>query len=201
MADVSDAKLSMILLAVNDVSRSAAFYEAAFGWKRRTDVPVLVEFDLADGGALAVYQRDGFSKNTGRIPTQAAAHSTSATELYFHVEDLDQSIERLRKAGARVLVEKCPRPWGDEAAYFADPDGNVVVVARPLTGEIEDTLPPAIVLEREVEVGATAMQVFDAFTTLEGVKSFLAPDARMDRTVGGAYEMYFLLEAPGRKPR
>ena len=25
-----------------------------------------------------------------------------------------------------------PRDWGDEAAYFADPDGNVLVVARPL---------------------------------------------------------------------
>ena len=39
---------------------------------------------------------------------------------------------RLTARGARCLSPLAPRPWGDEAAYFEDPDGNVVVVARPL---------------------------------------------------------------------
>ncbi len=33
-------------------------------------------------------------------------------------------------AGARELSPLAPRDWGDEAAYFADPDGNVLAVAR-----------------------------------------------------------------------
>jgi uncharacterized glyoxalase superfamily protein PhnB len=41
-------------------------------------------------------------------------------------------VERLHSAGARALSPLGPRDWGDEAAYFADPDGNVLVVARPL---------------------------------------------------------------------
>src|SRR5207244_3574714 len=35
-------------------------------------------------------------------------------------------------AGARPLSPRAPRVWGDEAAYFADPDGHVVAVSRHL---------------------------------------------------------------------
>jgi hypothetical protein len=30
------------------------------------------------------------------------------------------------------MCSTCQREWGREAAYFADPDGNVVAVARRL---------------------------------------------------------------------
>jgi len=48
------------------------------------------------------------------------------------VDDLEGTIERLRDAGARPLSPRADRNWGDEAAYFADPDGNVVAVAARL---------------------------------------------------------------------
>ena len=57
---------------------------------------------------------------------------TVPAELYFHMADLDAAIARLKEAGARELSALSPRPWGDEAAYYADPDGNVLAVARPV---------------------------------------------------------------------
>jgi catechol 2,3-dioxygenase-like lactoylglutathione lyase family enzyme len=48
------------------------------------------------------------------------------------VDDLDETISRLGKAGARPLSGRSERNWGDEAAYFADPDGKVIAVARTL---------------------------------------------------------------------
>jgi hypothetical protein len=39
----------------------------------------------------------------------------------------------MEQAGARELSPLRRRDWSDEAAYFADPSGNVLVVARPLT--------------------------------------------------------------------
>jgi len=44
----------------------------------------------------------------------------------------DRVARFLEAAGARLLSAAAPRDWGDEAAYFADPDGNVLVVARPV---------------------------------------------------------------------
>ncbi len=37
----------------------------------------------------------------------------------------------MERAGGRLLSARAARAWGDEAAYFADPEGNVLVVARP----------------------------------------------------------------------
>ena len=50
----------------------------------------------------------------------------------MRVEDLDKTIDRLGRVGARKLSPRQERSWGEEAAYFADPDGNVVAVARRL---------------------------------------------------------------------
>lgn len=56
--------------------------------------------------------------------------------------------------------------------------------------------PPDLVLERTVS-GPPA-EVYRAFTTRDGVRSFFAPDARIEPRVGGTYELVFLPEAqPG----
>jgi predicted enzyme related to lactoylglutathione lyase len=122
----------LTILAVSDLARAATFFERAFGWLRAVDVPVYVEFEIDGGMRLGVYQREAFARNTGEVPVQAPAAGITATELYFHVEDIEAAIERLRAAGARELSPLAPRDWGDEAAYFGDPDGNVIVIARPV---------------------------------------------------------------------
>ena len=48
------------------------------------------------------------------------------------LDDLKEVISRLNSAGSTELSALAPRDWGDEAAYFADPDGNVLVVSKPL---------------------------------------------------------------------
>lgn len=122
----------LTILAVRDLARSTAFYRAAFNWPVTVEVPVYVEFDLPRGQRLGLYQREAFAANTGRVPQQVEEGELTATELYFHFHDLDAVEERIESAGARKLSERALRDWGDEAAYYADPDGNVLVVARPV---------------------------------------------------------------------
>lgn len=120
----------LTILAVGDLARSVAFYETVFGWPRRVDTPVYVEFELP-GAGLGVYQRQGFAKNTGQEPTAVSKGAITATEIYLRPPDLEAVLQRLQATGARQLSALSPRPWGEEAAYFVDPDGNVVTVARP----------------------------------------------------------------------
>ncbi len=122
----------LTILAVEDIERSVRFYRGVFGWSARVEVPVYVEFEFPSGCGLGVYQRDAFAKNPGHQPAAIPKGAISATEIYLYQEDLDAAIAKLEAAGARKLSDRAPRPWGDEAAYYADPDGNVVVVARPL---------------------------------------------------------------------
>ena len=57
-------RLSLVILAVRDLSRATRFYSDVFGWSVAVEVPVYVEFALPDGMRLGLYQRDAFIKNT-----------------------------------------------------------------------------------------------------------------------------------------
>jgi len=123
----------LTILAVEDLERATRVYRRAFGWDVAVGAPVYVEFELPDGQRIGLYQREGFANNTGELPSRIDEGRISATELYLRCDDLEPAIARLERAGARSLSAQAARPWGDEAAYFADPDGNVLVVSRQMT--------------------------------------------------------------------
>jgi catechol 2,3-dioxygenase-like lactoylglutathione lyase family enzyme len=127
-----DARPALIILAVSDLPRAVRFYQTAFGWPQEVDVPVYAEFVMPGEQRLGLYEREAFGRNTGRPPSAMPDGATTGTELYFYPADLPAAIARLEAAGARELSRLARRDWGDEAAYYADPDGNVLVMARPL---------------------------------------------------------------------
>ena len=51
-------------------------------------------------------------------------------------------------------------------------------------------------IDKQVVVNATLDQAWDAWTTREGIVAFLAPDAKIEPRVGGAFEIYFDPYAP-----
>ena len=107
-----------VIFAVSDVRQSAAFYEQAFGWPRnqRIDYSNYVEFELK-GGTLGLYERSGYAEEVGAEPVLVPDDAVAAAA-------------RLEAAGARPLSPLVDRSWGEQAAWFADPDGNVVAVAQ-----------------------------------------------------------------------
>jgi uncharacterized protein YndB with AHSA1/START domain len=59
---------------------------------------------------------------------------------------------------------------------------------------------PERVIRAEMIVDASQDEVWDAWTTEKGVKSFLAPDCNIGLRVDGPYEIFFDAEAePGRR--
>lgn len=120
----------LLILAVRDRERMTAFYLRLLAWTQVVDVPVYAELQSPDGLRLGLYTEAGFGRNFGIVPE--ASPPITRTEIYLHCDDLHEAIERAVAAGARPLSPLGPRDWGDEAAYFSDPEGNVVVLARPL---------------------------------------------------------------------
>src|SRR5512136_1989706 len=51
-------------------------------------------------------------------------------------------------------------------------------------------------LEKEVLARAPAEEVWRAWTTLDGIRQFFAPDARLEIRPNGPYEILFDLDAP-----
>ena len=122
---------ALTVFAVTDVEQMVGFYEQAFGWTRRADFPIYVELALPDERGVAFYQRESFGQNTGVVPEPVPTGALTGAELYLRCDDLDAVIERLTVLGARLLRPLTRKDWGEDVAYFADPEGNVLAVARP----------------------------------------------------------------------
>jgi steroid delta-isomerase-like uncharacterized protein len=139
------ARHALTIFATGDLEAALRFYSAAFGWKQLIDTPVYAELALPRGMRLGLYEREAFAATAKQAPLEPSEGAITATELYFYVDDVDAMMEQLSAAGAQVLSSLAARDWGDEAAYFADLDGNVIVIARRLESGPEQVLP----LERE----------------------------------------------------
>jgi FdhD protein len=77
---------------------------------------------LSEDDRLGLYVRDGFAASAGIEPTEIGEARHTGAEVYVRVGDLAAAIERLGAAGATPLSERREREWGDDAAYFADPE-------------------------------------------------------------------------------
>lgn len=120
-----------VILAVNDLGRALDFYESAFGWPRndRIDFANYVEFVPPDGGTVGLYERNGFATEVGAEPVDISDGQVAPAYVYVRVGDVRAAVAKLEQAGGRPLSPLSRRAWGEEAAWFADPDGNVIAVA------------------------------------------------------------------------
>ena len=125
-----------VIVAVNELATSLDFYERAFGWPRNEwiDYSNYVELLPPDGGALGLYERDGFAETVGAEAIEALNGRVPPAYVYVRVEDVEATAARIEEAGGRPLSPLLARPWGERAAWFADPDGNVVAVAQSAGG-------------------------------------------------------------------
>lgn len=128
-ARVTTSGLAIVIFAVEDLSRALAFYKAAFDCSEAVTSPSYVELELGGTVRLGLYEQAGFARNIGRHPAPLGGSDVSRTELYFRVPSLPPAIAKLESAGARLLSAAQARPWGETAAYFADPDGNILALA------------------------------------------------------------------------
>jgi catechol 2,3-dioxygenase-like lactoylglutathione lyase family enzyme len=121
-----------VVLAVSGVERAYAFYREIFGWESHLEwAGEYTELVLSEDDRLGLYQRDGWAETAGAEPAELDGR-VSPAYLYVRVDDLDGTLERIERVGARRRSPRQQRGWGDEAAYFADPDGNVFAVAAQL---------------------------------------------------------------------
>ncbi len=91
---------------------------------------------------------------------------------------------KLRRSGDGGMVVRIP--FLDYVELGDGPDNYKGPILDPLEKS----------LKKETTVQAEIGEVWDAWTTVDGVKSFFAPDANIELRLGGPYEMYFNPNAP-----
>jgi len=120
-------------LHVEDVERSARFYQRLFGFRRMASDDRFCAFDVARGSVLLLFRRGGTLEPVqvpgGLIPPH---DGSGRMHLAFAIPaaQLTAWQERLNRAG--IAIESRVR-WqgGSESLYFRDPDQHLVELATP----------------------------------------------------------------------
>ena len=106
--------LAHFAINADDVDRSAAFYEAVFGWKLRAWGPPGF-FQIEGAGVRGALQQR-------RSLDGVRLHGFECT---FAVASLDAVEATVRAQGGKVVLERSVIAGVGTLMFFADPDGNV----------------------------------------------------------------------------
>ncbi len=121
------AKISLITLLADDGPALAAWYRDALGFRPLADkLDVYTEFEH-EGVRFAVCSRSELLRLTG-APSYQEARRGQAVELAFEVDsasEVDTTYAALVASGATPVSSPQDLPWGQRAAFFADPEGNI----------------------------------------------------------------------------
>ncbi|MBD3273984.1 MAG: VOC family protein [Candidatus Marinimicrobia bacterium] len=105
-----------------DLSRATEFYEHVLG----------VELSLQEMGPLKMAwfpMVDGGSGATGSlVHSEEYTPSYDGSLVYFSVDDIDQTLERVREKGGKVLNPKSSIGEHGFVAHFEDSEGNRVAL-------------------------------------------------------------------------
>lgn len=120
-------KLDMMGIITTKFAEMKIFYRDVIGLE--------VVFEQGDNYVEFKHPGIRFAIATNEVMTQVTKHRSyaepkqgQALELAFIVdtpEEVDSSYAEIIKQGATEVTAPADMPWGQRAAFFADPDGNI----------------------------------------------------------------------------
>lgn len=120
-------RLHIILLGVDDVQKSADFYDS-LGWNRASDSHAgFVKYDLG-GFAIALISKEDFAKDAGyQSSGRSGFPGVALIYLARTAEDVKKILKKAVEAGGELVKPATETPYG-VAGYFRDPDGHLFEV-------------------------------------------------------------------------
>ena len=107
----------------DDKQRAMKFYQDIFGWKV-TDMPQMNYVSASTVDVDEQFQpKEPGAINGGLSPRDKAAPHP---QFYIGVDSLDATIDRVVKAGGKLVTPKTPIPDMGAFARIADTEGNVI---------------------------------------------------------------------------
>ena len=122
-----EPRISIVTIAVDDLDRQAAFYEA-MGLTRHRITDGVAFFQMG-GMILALFPRDSAEEDAGI----RFGEGTSKVYLAYNTRSDDEVgavLSRAETAGGRIVKAAGRAFWGGWYGYFGDPEGNLWEVAH-----------------------------------------------------------------------
>jgi predicted enzyme related to lactoylglutathione lyase len=113
-------------LHTTEPAKALSFYEKLVGFSHRS-------MDMGPGEKYHILSKDGVDRGgvTGHLPASASPHWLP----YVAVDDVDTTIARARKRGARIPAGPEDIPGIGRFGVLEDPTGAVLAIMKPLPRE------------------------------------------------------------------
>ena len=126
-------KLKYIILYVENVEKSAAFYQQAFGYplKLVSEFGGYIELDTGET-VLAFLSRESVTE----MGKHAAVPDPKQPgfEIALETDDVPAALEKAVSSGATLVQKPTEMPWGQTISYVSDIDGFMVEICTPVGG-------------------------------------------------------------------
>lgn len=122
------------IVYVADVAASLAFFETAFGLRRRFlhESGTYGELDTgATALAFAAHELGDLNVPGGHVRADRSVQPLGM-EIALVTDDVEAAHARALAAGARELAAPARKPWGQIVSYLQVPDGTLVELCTPV---------------------------------------------------------------------
>jgi len=117
-------RLSLVTLAVEDLSRSLAFYRDGLGWTPHFSTDDVAFFQM-NGFVFGLFRQEEMAKDFGGEIAMGGKSVALASNVSSK-DEVDAVLDQIRKIdGGTVVLEPVDRVWGGYSGYFEDPDGHL----------------------------------------------------------------------------
>jgi catechol 2,3-dioxygenase-like lactoylglutathione lyase family enzyme len=110
--------LRRIVVSVESLGRSLAFYRDGLGLRVASEAPGFAWLGTADDVEIMLHER-------------AAVPSDASVTAGFGVAGIAATTERALAAGGTLVEAPARQPWGERMSILRDPDGHLVCLYEP----------------------------------------------------------------------
>ncbi|GGB50427.1 glyoxalase [Roseibium aquae] len=140
-----DQRISMITLAVDDVSRTRRFFSEGLGWTPIDEPGGSIVFFQIGGSILAIYGREALQHDLGRPVSNETSGAVTLAWNGRSEAEVDAAYAKALSAGAETVTAPTAVFWGGYSGTVEIPGGHLLEIAYnpfwPIAGDGSVTIP------------------------------------------------------------
>lgn len=126
-------KLSYVILYVQDIEASVAFYQKAFALKHKFTHESGDYAEMDTGATTLAFCSHELAKSVVNGQYMKATQDMPiGSQITFEPDDVKEAYQHALQAGAKSISAPVVKPWDFEVAMLQDVDGHMVELAKKL---------------------------------------------------------------------
>ena len=126
-------KLGYVIVYVTDVAATVAFYERAFGLKRRFVNESGQYAEMETGAVALAFAQEDFAASNGLVfRKNRVAEPAAGVEVGLVSAHVEADFKKAVDAGAVSVAAPMKKPWGQTVSYVRDCNGVLVEICSAM---------------------------------------------------------------------